>query len=579
MSIWLCKRNNFDESKEFDFSEIKNEINIDDKLYIYSDDNKTGMFLLSYEFTVNEENKLILTNSFQPKNIDLPYTVLYKTKSEDRIILLSKKEIGYIFDDQSTMLSDKKSLFKKYIENSHLSDNSKKATTRINYLDKIVPELIDKDNPISIFSIDDTDILLEIKNKLTAGGELSDINTSNRYAGQILQTMNMYLDFLKDYTITHIEEKKNNSISDNKKNTNNLFKTFLSKMKPQENNEIKLHKVSANIQFIIGQPNTGKSYNFEESQIFPGVSKKYYKYKKIPVSGGIGNEYKGLQNTDLAITYDPIKKELKFGEFLQTLMSAIVNPGVPHVIFLDDFHNQDISSLLSEYTPLFKAQQKRQVAPVDSEHAIYAESFADTDSFIDTWNKFIIDHCIGIPVVPLTNRISGNSLNLVFPDNFYLLGAANFNENTLNIFADWEDRAQIIYKDPIETFEFKGEPGSEKAFLECCKDLNNKYRDILKSKNIFDTERYCFGMWKVVKSDKSLISDISDQKKVIDFFFGMIKNALKFNNKNSYINELGWELLKAMQSNDWFKENIEELKSEKIDLSILHKHNIYEDEI
>lgn len=579
MSIWLCKHSNFDASKELDLSDIKKEINVDDKLYIYSDDNETGMFLLEYEFIVNAENKLIPNDSFESKNIDLPYAVLYKTKSEDRIIQLSKKEFEFIFDEQSNILSDKKSLFKKYIENSHLSENSKKATTRINYLDKIVPELINKDNPTSIFSIDDTDILLEIKSKLTAGGELSDINTSTRYAGQILQTMNMYLDFLEDYKVPHIEGDKNNHTIDNNKNASNHFKTFLSKIKPQESSEIKLHEVSSNIQFIIGQPNTGKSYNFEESQIFSGVNKKYYKYKKIPVSGGIGNEYKGLQNTDLAITYDPVKKELKFGEFLQILMSAIVNPGVPHVIFLDDFHNQDISSLLSEYTPLFKAQQKRTVTPVDNEHEIYAESFADTDIFIDTWNKFIIDHCINIPVVPLTNRISGDSLNLVFPDNFYLLGAANFNENTLNIFADWEDRAQITYKDPIETFEFKGELGSEKAFLECCKDLNNKYRDILKSKNIFDTERYCFGMWKVVKSNGSLISDISDQKKVIDFFFGMIKNALKFNNKNSYINEFGWELLKIMQSNDWFKENVEELKSEQIDLSTLHKHNIYEDEI
>jgi len=579
MSIWLCKRNNFDESKEFDFSDIKNEINIDDKLYIYSDDNETGMFLLEYEFSVNEENKLIHNDSFEPQNVDLPYTVLYKTKSEDRIIQLSKKESEFIFDEKSNILSDKKYLFKKYIENSHLSKNSKKATTRINYLDKIVPKLINKDNPISIFSIDDTDILLEIKSKLTAGGELSDINTSNQYAGQILQTMNMYLEFLKDYTVSHIKADKYHHTVDNEKNTNNPFKTFLSKIKPQENSEIKLHEVSSNIQFIIGQPNTGKSYNFEESQIFLGVDKKYYKYKKIPVSGGIGNEYKGLQNTDLAITYDPIKKELKFGEFLQTLMSAIINPGVPHVIFLDDFHNQDISSLLSEYTPLFKTQQKRKVDPIDIEHEIYADSFADTDAFIDSWNKFIIDHCVEIPVVPLTNRISGNSLNLVFPDNFYLLGAANFNENTLNIFADWEDRAQISYKDPIETFEFKGELGSEKAFFECCKDLNSKYRNILKSKNIFDTERYCFGMWKVVKSDGSLISKIAKQKKVIDFFFGMIKNALKFNNKNSYISELGWELLKQMQSNEWFKTNIELLVNEQIDFSILHKHNIYEDEI
>ncbi len=73
---------------------------------------------------------------------------------------------------------------------------------------------------------------------------------------------------------------------------------------------------------------------------------------------------------------------------------------------------------------------------------------------------------------------------------------------------------------------------------------------------------------------------LTHQKDIIDFFFGMIKNALKFNNKNSEINTIGWELMKEMQANDWFKTNVETLvDTDKIDYKVLHKHKIYEDEI
>ena len=104
-----------------------------------------------------------------------------------------------------------------------------------------------------------------------------------------------------------------------------------------------------NIYFKIGQPNTGKSHGFKEYSLKADAIFKDqdFKYKIIPVSGGIGNEYKGLQNTDLALSYDPIKTEVRFGEFLQLLIKAILQPSKSHVVFLDDFHNQDISSLLS----------------------------------------------------------------------------------------------------------------------------------------------------------------------------------------------------------------------------------------
>jgi hypothetical protein len=158
------------------------------------------------------------------------------------------------------------------------------------------------------------------------------------------------------------------------------------------------------------------------------------------------------------------------------------------------------------------------------------------------------------------------------------LGAANFNENSLNIFADWEDRADINYIDPIKSFTKEGE---DNKFLECCKKLNTELKIILESKKIFDYEKYCFGMWKIVDTEGNIISNEDEQKKLIDFFFSMIKNSLKHNNKNSEINSIGWELILKMQENTWFKEKVEELTTptNDIDYQILHKHNIYEDEI
>jgi len=475
MSIWIGKiKDNIENYDNY------NLIDKGDSIYLYTDDYESGTFLLIKKYDMID-NVLKEDIKFNEKNIDLPYTLLYKTKSTNNLVSMSEQEINFILNPILP--------YEQIV-------NTERATS-------------------DAMSSDDENISPEIN-----------------------------------------------------------FENFLEKLDISLN-EVELKNITSNIQFNIGQPNTGKSYKFEESNVFGEVNSKHYKYKKIPVSGGIGNEYKGLQNTDLAITYDPIKKELRFGEFLQILMSAIVNPKVPHVVFLDDFHNQDISSLLSEYTPLFKGQQKRDIAELTDESIF--DDFENVDKFIEKWNNFIDKHCKDVPIVPLTNRISGASLNLMYPSNFYLLGAANFNENSLNIFADWEDRAVINYIDPIESFT---KENAENSFLVCCKKLNQTLKDILENKNIFDYEKYCFGMWKIVDKEENIITDIEEQKKLIDFFFSMIKNSLKHNNKNSEINNIGWELMVKMQENSWFKENIENLTDiNDIDYKILHKHNIYEDEI
>jgi len=472
MNIWLFKNKNgtiqsFDNNFLTNYSDVVEN----DKVYAYIDDDITGKFKLIERLCKTNDNlekELDLDDE-----IDLPYTILYKTKVGNTLIKLTEQESNFILNKTTTLIKESKE-----------------------------------------------------------------------------EILNNYIDA--------------------------IFKNFLTKKNIVESN-LKPKNITNNILFNIGQPNTGKSYKFEESNLFDKKDIGKYKYLKIPVSGGIGNEYKGLQNTDLAITYDPIKEELRFGEFLQMLMSAIVNPKVPYVVFLDDFHNQDISSLLSEYTPLFKGQQKRKVVNIEPANAIYNSTFSDVDEFIEQWNEFVESHCADIPIVPLTNRISGASLKLVYPSNFYLLGAANFNENSLNIFADWEDRAVINYIDPIESFT--KEDGNNE-FLQCCKKINRELKELLEEKNIFDYEKYSFGMWKIVDSNGDIISDQEEQIKLIHFFFGMIKNSLKYNNKNSEINSIGWELIKAMQDNEWFKINVEDIEDKtEIDYKILHKHNIYEDEI
>ncbi len=349
-----------------------------------------------------------------------------------------------------------------------------------------------------------------------------------------------------------------------------------------------------NIYFKIGQPNTGKSHGFKEYSLKADAIFKDqdFKYKIIPVSGGIGNEYKGLQNTDLALSYDPIKTEVRFGEFLQLLIKAILQPSKSHVVFLDDFHNQDISSLLSEYTPLFKGQQKANLIEYEDfikEQAmdlglIKIEEFEIAEEFILKWNRFIdrlverTKEKLTLVAIPITNRISGSDLKLIFPANFYLVGAANFNEKTLNIFADWADRAEIENIDPIEvqnkSFQEKEDGkifkiGEEQAlsedeaqFIKCCKAMNTNLKEILHDENIFDYEKYCFGIWKVVDEKEKIISGkdeeevIKNRVKVIKFFFSMIKNSLIYNNRNSHINTIGWTLVLKMKEEPWFKANV-----------------------
>lgn len=342
------------------------------------------------------------------------------------------------------------------------------------------------------------------------------------------------------------------------------------------------------IYFKIGQPSTGKSYSFAKNNLeLKEFKDEAIEYLRIAVSGGIGNEYKGLQNTDLAISYDPIKKNLRFGEFLQHLMKAIINPRKKFIVFLDDFHNQDISSLLSEYTPLFKSQQIEKLdekiignAQKELNEILKETVFNNVDDFIKKWNLFINSLKINAPLIPITNRISGESIQLIFPDNFYLLCAANFNEKTINIFVDWADRAHIEHVDPLEQMNDKifENDKDNKDFIDAVKNMNIVLKEKLEKQDIFDYEKYCFGIWKIINSDRKVENDMEKQKSLIKFFFSMIKNSLIYNNKNSLINEIGWEIIKEMQNNAWFKDKIKSINTDstEIDKKILHDLRIYE---
>jgi hypothetical protein len=587
MSIWLYKKN--DNSDNF---KLNGEVNSGDIIYIYLDDEVNGGFIIKRKLLIKNDSTYEIVVLPELKQIDIPYSVFYQTKTNDSMIKLSDKEIEFILNEKLiNSLSSKgiKEQFAEYI-NNYWDIETKKVEKRIDYLDKLLPEKLAPNNPISIFEIFDLNKLQDIVITLKKGNINYEWDRSKGGGGEVQQTLNQYIRFLEklknEKLEMPIEKIDDNILFENEISKKNLkddpFLSFIKKI--EQKDDVNFDKKINNIEFIIGQPNTGKSYNFEESRLFNVDYKDHYMYLKIPVSGGIGNEYKGLQNTDLALSYDPIKKELRFGEFLQILMSAIVNPNVPHVIFLDDFHNQDISSLLSEYTPLFKSQQKRNIPSINLTHEIFNQKFNSTDEFIVIWNKFIETHCINIPKVPITNRISGKSLYLVYPSNFYLLGAANFNQNSLNIFADWEDRARIQYKQPIEDFLKTNtyQKIKDDAFFKCCLTLNNELKNILEENNIFDNEKYCFGMWKIFDYKQNLINDLEEQKELIKFFFGMIKNSLRFNNKNSLINTIGKDLFNVMQKDDWFIENIQKVNQDLEDkefFKILHTYNIYEEDI
>lgn len=356
----------------------------------------------------------------------------------------------------------------------------------------------------------------------------------------------------------------------------------------------------SNILFLFGNPNTGKSYGFQPSNLGLTLGTKFY-YEKITVSGGIGNEFRGLQSSDLAISMDVINRSIKLGPLLITLMRAVLNPTVPHVIVLDDAHNQNLSSLLSEFTPVFKEGEKVVAYSKDKKHDLVealGKNFKTSDvvnisqfnDVIRSVRDYFEKNGIKCGNSKITNRVSGEDIEIIFPDNFFLLVAGNYNQHTTNIFADWRDRAVVksihsLSSDLIERPNYKNDP-KKVSFNR----INQALKEVLSLHNIFDFDRYLFGIFKVEgQSDDFLIK----------FAFAMIKNSLVEHGNSHKVNLIGKDLIAKLQGLDEnplvikqvenglysveFSKSIEGIllskeKSVQVQNQILHALNLYQQE-
>lgn len=127
MSIWLCKFNGSCQnlSNSIQNYEKYNEILTNDEIYLYSDG--FGKFKLTCKF-IKEDNGLV-SIPLDERIIDLPYTILYKTKASNKLVQLSESEIQFILnlpandlptDDQDNQADNEEPLsFQNFLYNSH----------------------------------------------------------------------------------------------------------------------------------------------------------------------------------------------------------------------------------------------------------------------------------------------------------------------------------------------------------------------------------------------------------------------------------------------------------------------------
>jgi hypothetical protein len=304
--------------------------------------------------------------------------------------------------------------------------------------------------------------------------------------------------------------------------------------------------IKCNIELKIGQPNTGKSYSFEENQLFKDVDKKTYEYYKIMVEGG-NDSLKSLTSEDITISYNPAKNEAYLSKFIKTVMSAIINNGAPHVIFLDDFHNIDISSLLSPYMGMLKSFQS--FTNVDNN--VIDTDYDSLDEYTDKWNDYINTIQNANPllnVFTIENKINGQQVKLFAPKNLYIVGAANWNYNTINMFSDIRERADIHYITLQEkTIDILQSINNKEDYETIIKHINYTLSKVLEEFNIYDFEKYGIGIHRVDKmnefTEKNVESDLYS-------VFDLIKDSIQQNGKKSYINEISYLLIKELSKNE-----------------------------
>ncbi|EIF51385.1 AAA family ATPase [Sulfurovum sp. AR] len=100
MSIWICKNNNtVNVKKEVeDLLSSVGKIEYKDIIYVYSDDYSHGGLRLKYKYIVGLNLKLKREEELN-NEVDLPYTILYNTRSSKNLIKLDEKAIKFIIDE------------------------------------------------------------------------------------------------------------------------------------------------------------------------------------------------------------------------------------------------------------------------------------------------------------------------------------------------------------------------------------------------------------------------------------------------------------------------------------------------
>ncbi len=393
------------------------------------------------------------------------------------------------------------------------------------------------------------------------------IRTLIDIAGDIGLDLNIIIRSLHD-NFEFVEEDKQLS-----------FKNFIEKKQngvlPSELSE--LHK---NICFKLGQPNTGKSFSFEENNLFKGVDKDSYFYYKELVCGGINSDV-GLKSTDISINYNPATKSSVLTPFLKTLMSAIVNKDTPHVIFLDDFHNVDISALLSPYMGALKT-----FYTIKEDVPFGLNDSFDIESYTKEWNKYIqqiLEKNPHIESSQMFNKTNGQSIKFFAPKNLYILGAANWNRNTKHIFADIRDRAQIKEIKPSTSKEFNVSLKNSydlNDYNNVIHFVNNSVVEALEEFGLFNSEnKYLVGEFRTDKLFKNQTkSELTKEVIKNDLLeaFDLIFDSIDENGRQQETNEIGYLIIKELLKNETFEKFIIDLFSLDENIKSLFEEEDYD---
>lgn len=305
-----------------------------------------------------------------------------------------------------------------------------------------------------------------------------------------------------------------------------------------------------NISFKLGQPNTGKSHSFKESVLFDGFESNEYVYSKIMVEGGKGSQ-ETLTSSDISISMNPATNESFITPFLKVVMSAIINKDTPHVIFLDDFHNVNISTLLSPYMGMLKKFQK-----VEDLSNVDFSDFDNIEELTETWNENMsqIEKNNDIELFEIMNKMNGQTLKLFAPKNLYILGAANWNNETKNMFADIRERARIesVKSKANSSFEFDDKNLNVKeTYQDFIYFLNYSIRLALKDNRLFKAEdKFFIGEHRVTKLFEYPDVNNYDIKEDIQGAFDLIADSCRGIKKATEVFDIGFLIVKYLVQND-----------------------------